>query len=79
MEGTSMISQILEVLYSAFGETATAMGTAFSEMASAIFLTSAGSLSTFGTLILIFASISLALGLVRWVMQWITSLGARNQ
>ena len=37
------------------------------------------SLSTFGVLVVVFAGISLAIGLSRWVVNFVASLGARNR
>lgn len=58
-----------------------AIGSSLSNMAEAIFMTTVEgvtTLSTFGGLVTIFAGISLAFGLTRWVLNFITSLGARN-
>ena len=35
-------------------------------------------LSTFGGVIVVFAGVSLAIGLSRWVVNWVTSLGASH-
>lgn len=58
------------------------VGTGLSSLAQSIFLVTSGdtqTLSTMGVLIVCFAGISLALGLCRWVLNFCTSLGARNR
>ena len=86
MTGTSMVSSIVEILVSGISGIATGIGQGLSTLAKAIFLETTGTgadavttLSTFGTLVIVFAGISLAIGLSRWVLQFISSLGARNR
>lgn len=81
MSGTELLGAILELLFGAFTETGTAMGGALSNFASAIFVSTGttAAISVFGSLIVIFAAISLSLGLFRWVLNFLTSLGARNR
>ena len=65
------------------------VGIGLSQLAQAIFMKATVSentvtystteLSTFGELIVAFAGIGLALGLCRWVVNFVTSLGARNR
>ena len=78
MTGTALLTAILEILFGAFTATGEAMGSALSNFATAIFVTE-GAISVFGSFIVIFASISLALGLFRWVLNFLTSLGSRNR
>lgn len=76
-----IMAQIIEILISALTGIGTGIGEGLSGMATAIFLTGTGetqTLSVFGTLVIIFAGLSLAFGLTRWVLGFITSLGARN-
>lgn len=77
-----ILTQIIEILTGGLTSVSSAMGTALSSMATSIFLTGSGdsqTLSTFGTLIIVFAGIALALGLFRWVLNFVTSMGARNR
>ena len=78
MEPTALLTQIIEILVGGISGVATGIGNGLSELASSIFLYN-GTLSTFGALIVIFAGISLALGLCRWVVNFVSSLGSRNR
>ena len=86
MTGTSLVSAIVEILVSGLVSIGEGIGGALSSMAKAIFIQTTGSggeqtqsLSLFGTLIIVFAAISLGLALTRWVLNFITSLGNRNR
>lgn len=78
MTGTALLTAILEILFGVFTATGEAMGSALSNFATAIFVTGEA-ISVFGSFIVIFAAISLALGLFRWVLNFLTSLGSRNR
>jgi len=81
MTGTALVTDIIEILVSGITGIATGVGQGLSELAKAIFFTTSGdteSLSVMGILIVAFAGISLAIGLCRWVLNFLTSLGARN-
>ena len=78
----SILTDIIGILTGGLVETGSAIGEALSSMAEAVFLTGTGesqTLSTFGTLIVVFAGISLALGLSRWVINFVASFGRRNR
>lgn len=82
MTGTEIVSAIVEILVSAITGIAQGVGEGFSTLVQSIFMTGTGesqTLSTFGIVIIVFAAISLAIGLCRWVVQFLTSLGARNR
>lgn len=82
MEGTAIVSSIIEILVSGITGIATGIGSGLTELVKAIFFTtneSTTELSTFGIMIVVFAGISLAIGLSRWVLQFLTSLGSRNR
>lgn len=82
MTGTEIVSAIVEILVSAITGIAQGVGSGFSTLVQSIFMTGTGesqTLSTFGVVIIVFAAISLAIGLCRWVVQFLTSLGARNR
>lgn len=77
-----ILTQIIGILTGGITGVAEGVGTGLSALAQNIFLTSSGddqTLSVMGTLIVVFAGISLALGLCRWVLNFVTSLGARNR
>lgn len=78
-----ILTQIIEILTGGITGVASGVGVGLSNLAESIFLVSgeggAQTLSVMGTLIVVFAGISLALGLCRWVLNFLTSLGARNR
>lgn len=81
MSGSAIVTAIIEILVSGISGIATGIGSGFSTLAESIFLQKVGettSLSVFGTLIIVFAAISLGLALCRWVLNFVTSLGRRN-
>lgn len=67
---------ILDLLFGGFTETAKQMGLGLSEFVQGIFLnTETGTLSSFGTISVIFAGIALALSLCKFILVWVTSFG----
>lgn len=77
---TAILQEIISILVAGISGIATGVGQGLTTLAQTLFLGSdAGSLSVFGGLVVVFAGISLAIGLCRWVVDWITSLGARNR
>lgn len=77
---TAILKQIIEILVGGITGIAQGVGQGLTTLAQEIFLgTEPGSLSVFGGLVVVFAGISLAIGLCRWVVNWITSLGVRNR
>ena len=77
---TAILNQIVEILYAGITGVAQGIGSGLTTLAQSIFLGSeAGTLSVFGGLVVVFAGISLAIGLCRWVVDWVTSLGSRNR
>lgn len=77
-----ILTQIIEILVGGITAMAQGLGGGLSTLATSIFLTTEGdaqTLSVFGILIVCFAGISLAMALCRWVVNFCTSLGARNQ
>ena len=82
MSGTSIVTAIIEILVSGLKAMGEGIGSGLYSMVQSIFLTGTGesqTLSTFGILIVVFAAISLAIGLSRWVVNFGTSLGQRNR
>ena len=75
------MTEIVGVLVSGITGIATGIGGGLTALVTSIFLDkteSATTLSVFGTVIVVFAGISLAIGLSRWVVNWVTSLGASH-
>lgn len=86
MSGVEIMQSIIEILVGGISGVAEGVGQGLSTLAQSIFLQTTGDgaeatteLSTFGVLIVVFAGISLAIGLCRWVVNFISSLGARNR
>ena len=86
MSGTQIMQSIIEILVGGITQVAQGIGSGLSTRAQSVFLVTTGEgasakteLSTFGVLIVVFAGISLAIGLSRWVVNFVASLGARNR
>lgn len=78
---TAILTEIVGLLVGGITGLATGIGQGVSSLVSSIFIDSTGStqaLSVFGGIVCVFAGISLAVGLSRWVMQFLTSLGAKK-
>ena len=78
---STILTEIITLLTAGITQMATGIGGGLTELVKSIFLETSGSgdsavtkLSTFGGVI-IFAGVSLAIGLSRWVVNWVTSLG----
>lgn len=85
MDYVSILQEFLNIMLGGLQTIGTGIGGALSNMATSCFLTSTTvegvttyGLSTFGALLGIFAAISLGLGLMYLVYNWISSLGARH-
>ena len=86
MSGVELMKSIIQILVGGIEEMAKGIGGGLSTLAQSIFLTTTGTgesatttLSTFGVLIVVFAGISLAVGLSSWVVNFVASLGSRNR
>ncbi len=86
MTGTQIMQSVIEILVGGITQVAQGIGSGLSTLAQSVFLVTTGEgasakteLSTFGVLIVVFAGISLAIGLSRWVVNFVASLGARNR
>lgn len=78
----SVMTEIIELLVGGIAGVAEGIGGGLQTLATSIFLEGTGdsaSLSVMGSLVVIFAGISLAIGLSRWVLNFVTSLGERNR
>lgn len=79
---SGILSEIIQLMVGGITGIATGVGAGLSTLASSVFLDTTGDtpvLSVFGALVVIFAGISLAIGLCRWVVNFVTSLGQRNR
>ena len=77
----NILTEIVTLLTGGITGVASGIGQGVSTLVSDIFIDSTGSnpvLSTFGGVIVVFAGVSLAIGLCRWVMNFLTSLGAKK-
>lgn len=82
MTVVQILKAIIEILVGGIAGVAEGIGGGLSTLAQSIFLSGTGesqTLSVFGVLIVCFAGISLAVGLCRWVVNFVTSLGSRNR
>lgn len=77
-----VLQEIINILVSGISQVATGIGSGLTALVQNIFLVQGTEgtyeLSVFGGVVIVFAGISLAIGLCRWVMSFITSLGAFN-
>lgn len=77
-----VLVDIITLLTGGISQMAQGIGAGLAALVQQIFLTGAGTtespygLSTFGGVIVIFAGISLAVGLSKLIVNWVTSLGA---
>lgn len=75
-----ILNSIIEILVGGITGVSSGVGEGLSTLATSVFLSTDGAgLSYFGKLTVCFAGIGLALGLCRWVVNWVTSLGSRNR
>lgn len=82
MTGTAILHDIIEILVSGITQVGSAIGSGLSSIATSIFIDASGTtptLSTFGSFVIVFAGISLACSLTRWVLNFLTSMGRRNR
>lgn len=78
MDGTVIVTEIIEILTAGITGIATGIGSGLKGLVDNIFFTTAESgttMSTFGIMICVFAGISLAIGLSRLIVRWLSSLG----
>lgn len=73
-----IVTQIIQILVSGLKEMAAGIGGGLNNLAQSIFLVQSGEkwvLSQFGELIIAFGAVALAVGLSRFVVNWLTSFG----
>ena len=76
----TILTEIIGLLIGGITGIAGGIGSGLSELVSSIFLDvgetgTIEGMSVFGGLIVVFAGVALAIGLSRWVVNWVTSLG----
>lgn len=78
---TALLTEIIGILVGGISALATGIGEGLQSLVTAIFVTGSGTdadpyaLTVFGGIIVVFAGISLAIGLSRFVMNMVTSFG----
>lgn len=82
MSGVSIVTEIIAILTAGIKGIATGIGEGLSNLVDSIFFvtttvgdTTSTEMSTFGVLVCVFAGISLAIGLSRLVVRWLSTLG----
>ena len=78
VSSSQILTEIVELLSGSLISLGNAIGKGLSSMVQSLFLETAGDttkLSTFGTVIMIFAGISLAIGMTKWVTNFVGSFG----
>lgn len=78
---TELLQEIIQILVAGITQIASGIGSGLSTLVTEIFLTTTETgtqLSTFGGVVIVFGGIGLAIGLCRWVLSFVTSLGAFN-
>lgn len=77
-----LLAQIIEILVGGITGIASGIGTGLTNLVQAIFVTVGAEgtmeLTTFGVVIVVFAGVSLAISLSKFITGWVTSLGARD-
>ena len=74
-----IVVEIIQILVAGFTQMATGIGGGLNDLAQSIFLAEgtegAVTLSNFGQLIIAFGAVALAIGLSKFVVNWLTSFG----
>lgn len=74
----NILTEIISLLTGGLTSIASSIGEGLQNMVTSIFLDGTGEtqkLSVFGGIVIVFAGVSLAIGLSRWVLNFLTSLG----
>ena len=79
---SAILTEIVSLLTGGITGIASGIGSGVSTLVQDIFITTgeggAQALSIFGSVVVVFAGVSLAIRLCRWVMNFLTSLGAKK-
>lgn len=81
MDGVAIVTQIVQILVAGITQLGTGIGEGVSNFATALAFTGTGenrTLSVYFVLVIVFAGVSLAIGLTRLIFGWLESLGARS-
>lgn len=79
---SSVLTEIIQILTAGITGIAQGIGSGVTSLVQNLFLTGEGTqaspyaLNVFGGVVVVFAGIALAIGLCRWVMNYLTSLGS---
>lgn len=76
--GEAILTEIVGLLIGGIEGIAEGIGTGLSTLVTSIFVDASGTtpaLTAFGVVICVFGGVALAVGLSRWVVNWVTSLG----
>lgn len=77
----SYVEQIVQILVAGIEKLGAGIGEGVSSFVTSLAFTGTGenqTMSIFMVVLLLFASVSLAIGLTRLIFNWLSSLGARN-
>lgn len=80
-----ILTAIIEILVGGITGVASGIGEGLSTLVTNIFVSGAGTtespytLTVFGTMVVVFAGIALALGLCRLVVHWVTTMGSARR
>lgn len=78
----AVLTEIISLLTGGITGMATGIGQGLQDLVSNVFITTgeggAQALSTFGAVVVIFGGVALAVGLSKFVVKWVASLGARK-
>lgn len=80
MTGAEIVTEIVEILVSGLTSLGTGIGSGVANFASALAFTGTGdnqTLSVYFILVIVFAGVSLAIGLTTLIFNWLSSLGNR--
>lgn len=75
---TAILQEIIDLLIGGVSSMATGIGSGLNALVNSIFIDASNDtkkLTTFGGIVIVFAGVSLAIGLSRWVVNFLTSLG----
>lgn len=78
---TSLLNEIIEILVGGISSIGSGIGSGLQALVTDIFVTGSGTtespykLSVYGGVIIVFSGIALAVGLSRFIVSWISSLG----
>lgn len=78
---TDVLQEIITILTGGISQLATGIGQGLADLVGSIFIETGADgnkLTVFGGVVIVFAGIALAIGLCRWVMSFVTSLGSFN-